>query len=783
MNNNPAVKKVCQNGAYRFRPETDSLFCLPHGSFRYSGVIDGTIRQVERMQLLKPETWSLFVNQFRSCPDDEKLAWRCEYWGKMMRGACFTYEYTQNAELYAVLCETVKDLLTTQDELGRITTYSVEREFDGWDLWGRKYVLLGLQYFLDICSESDSGLRESVISAMCSHAGYIMDHVGKGEGKRDITLCTRNWLGLNSCSILEPFVRLYNLTDDKRYIDYSKYIVETGCLSEGNIFDLALEGKIYPCDYPANKAYEMMSCFEGAIEYYRVTKEEKYRKAAENFSRLVLEAEISLIGSAGCTHELFDFAAKRQSTTEYNGIMQETCVTVTWMKFCFQLLSLTGNSIYADAIERSMYNAMLGSVNSYETANLLGFPFDSYSPLFMGLRSRSTGGCQVMENGTSYGCCACIGAAGTGLMAVSSAMTREDGISVNLYIPGIVDFYTPKGTHARILSDTYYPTSGSVKLTLSGVHGDENFAVAVRIPGWCKKYEICLDGKTLSKEIGGFTLMNGYAVINRAWSWGDTVELLFDMPLHVVKPPFCGSDKNSACLAALEKGPLVFARDARLGEKIDSVVDIVCDENGNVPEISSSSADFPTMAEYKIPMRDGSFITVVDYQSAGKTWDENSLMTMWMPTKLFGRADLSKEFIISVPRTGGTDIVLGINRKTYLVTAASEETVPEKWRLEECGEYVRIVSSDGRCLCAEERAGELPAVKAAAYDVSGINGLWKIRNTVMRRFRLFNVGLGLNACFELVWGKNEVVLCGLSENRSFNGASYANNAFFDFINV
>ncbi len=87
--------------------------------------------------------WATFVQQFRTEVDSEKRAWRSEYWGKVMRGACVLQKLTGNDTLYAILEETVRDMLTTQDDLGRFTTYSLETEFQGWDVWGRKYVLLG----------------------------------------------------------------------------------------------------------------------------------------------------------------------------------------------------------------------------------------------------------------------------------------------------------------------------------------------------------------------------------------------------------------------------------------------------------------------------------------------------------------------------------------------------------------------------------------------------------------------------------------------------------------
>ena len=82
MNNN--IKSVCpDNSAYKFRPETDVLFKMPAGAFKYSGIIDTTIKFIEDIQLIQPETWALFVKQFKGTyPDDAHLAWRGEYWEK-----------------------------------------------------------------------------------------------------------------------------------------------------------------------------------------------------------------------------------------------------------------------------------------------------------------------------------------------------------------------------------------------------------------------------------------------------------------------------------------------------------------------------------------------------------------------------------------------------------------------------------------------------------------------------------------------------------------------------
>lgn len=686
MNN--AIKNLCGVGSsYTPRIKTDKLFQMPEGSFSYKGYFHETAKLVQDEYLLNAATWRMFVEQFRIEGDGKTLAWRGEYWGKMMRGAVFTYEYTRDERLYAVLVDTVEDLLTTQQESGRISTYNVDVEFDGWDLWSRKYILLGLQYFLDICKDND--LRERIITAMCRHADYIMKYVGKEEeGKKLITKCTRNWLGLNSASILEPYVRLYNITGEKKYFDYSTYIVETGGVSEGNVFEMAYEDKIDPYQYTTNKAYEMMSCFEGLLEYYRLTGIEKYKLAVVNFAKRVIKSDITIIGCSGCTHELFDNSAKRQLTTEYGGIMQETCVTVTWMKYCYQILSITGDPEFADQIELSAYNAMVGAVNSYKIKDIIsGFPFDSYSPLLYNTRARSNGGYQLMKEGP-YGCCACIGAAGTALIPLSSAMLSMDGVYVNLYIPGVITTETPQGKKITIKVDTEYPKNGKIRLIVDGAEG-ESFKIVVRIPAYSAVSTVAVNNETATSAKAG------YYTIERSWANGDVVELNLDVRVRTYRTE--GSDENSQYHVALYKGPVVLARDARLGEEIDTVVDVVEDENGYVKEEPSNTATFPVNMEYKIPMKDGSHITVVDYASAGKTWTKESVMTAWMATKNYWECDLEKPVII-YSRNGHMKRLLYVGEDGLLM-GNPQISQGETWTLQALGDNCyRIKSSSGKYL-------------------------------------------------------------------------------------
>lgn len=721
--NNQAIRAFCApHTSYAPREKTDVLFRMPEGTFAYTGIIDESIKLIQDEYLTDAKTWQMFVEQFRTHPDDANLGWRGEYWGKMMRGAVLTYQYTRNKKLYACLVGAVEDMLSAQDELGRFSTYSTEFEFDGWDLWSRKYILLGFEYFLDICKSEE--LKNRIIPAICAHADYIMAHVGREEdGKKLITKCTRNWLGLNSSSILEPYVRLYNITGEKKYLDYAAYIVDCGGISEGNIWEMAYEDKIAPYQYQTNKAYEMMSCFEGLLEYYRVTGIEKYKLAVIRVAKRILDTDVSLIGSSGCTHELFDHSSVNQINPAYGGVVQETCVTVTWMKFCMQLLAITGDPVFADAIELSTYNAMLGAVNSYKVTDVLkGMPFDSYSPLLYSVRARATGGYQVMKQGT-YGCCACIGSAGTALMAESSAMLAKDGLTVNLYIPGVITTETPEGKPLTVTVDTAYPKDGHIALRLDGAKG-ETFAVTVRVPAYSKKSCVKVCGKVVSED------KCGYIRLERAWADGDVIELELDVRVRTYRHE--GVGENAKYHVALYKGPVVLARDARLGEQIDIPVDIAEDADGFV-EVTEADADFPHEMAYKVPNKDGSVFTVVDYASAGKTWKADSLMTAWMATKNYWAVDFTKSATIA-SRNNHISRFLKIGENNAVEGDPAKENAVV-WSFEDAGEgYYRIKAADGRYLTAKGEEADAAATLEEKLDCGC--QLWKPVHFVQNRYFL-----------------------------------------------
>lgn len=597
------------------------------GELKLQGYSNEMLNFVINNQLLDESTWQLFTFQFKNKTDNDNR-WRGEYWGKMMRGASLCYKCTKNEKLYSILKSTVLDIISTQESDGRISTYPRDKEFDGWDIWGRKYVLLGLLYFYDICKTVS--LKKKIKITIEKHLDYIISHVGTGKNKKSILQTSKCFGGLNSSSILEPVVKTYMMTGKTKYLKFASYIVKSGFSGDGNFIKLAYDNKLMPYQYPHKKAYEMMSCFQGLLEYYKIVEDEKYLTAVINFFDAVAKTDLTICGSSGCEGEMFNNSSITQTepgiVNEWeNRYMQETCVTVTWMNLCYTLLKFTGDAKYANYIEQSALNAMYGAVNtenqpmkkaiSYDLdASIYNKPresfiFDSYSPMYDDRRGKGIGGFIPLQNGRSYGCCACIGSAGIAIAELYKVSKSDDGIYINGYSDYLYQTeFSNQKIKIRVKANFY--KSSKIKINVTGGFIKLRF----RIPNWCDNFKLIIDGilTSVNQE-------QGYALIEREWE-SNVIEILLGSSVKKVEL----NDK-----VAVTKGPIILARDERFDEDVASAVEFGRTISGK--QIKNNK--FKANVTFAIKTKDG-YITMCDYASAGKAFDDDKCkLSVWLDKK------------------------------------------------------------------------------------------------------------------------------------------------------
>lgn len=616
------------------------------------GITAETLNFLTNNHIVNPEMWRRFVAQFTEHSDTADEGWRGEYWGKMMRGATLIYKVTRDPALYDVLRHTVEEMICTADGDGRISSYSPEAELKGWDLWCRKYVILGMEYFLEI--SRDEVLNARILSSIESQLNVLTDKIGdSADGKTPITQTSLTWRGLNSSSILEPVVRAYRLLGKKHLLDFASHIVGEGFTRAQNLIDLATENNTAPYQFPITKAYEMVSCFMGLLEYYKITGEERLKTAVINLASKILETDFTLTGGAGMGHELFDHSTVRQAKPDIGDTPQETCVTVTLMQLFSRLALLTGEVRFFDAFERSYYNAYLGAVNTKGILSPLALesvpdgvhtplPFDSYSPLTAAPRGMSIGGFKVMPDKHYYGCCACIGSAGVGIAGRMTLLRGQDGPTFGLYIPGKYTMTLENGCDLSLDVETDYPANGKIKIKVFPQYNCE-FPLTLRIPEWTPSATVSVCGSANVKA-------NGMYEVKRTWNLGDEVVLDLTMPIVIHRPISYGSellmnryqgklhfmlpnvdveDPEMKYHVAFTRGPLVLTADEALNVDLDERLPFAI--NGETIDAHTSDAPFTCQAAFDLPLSDGRKVTLVDYASAGKDW--STRIAVWIKCK------------------------------------------------------------------------------------------------------------------------------------------------------
>ncbi|MBZ4190893.1 beta-L-arabinofuranosidase domain-containing protein [Niabella beijingensis] len=419
-----------------------------------------------------------------------------EFIGKWAAAAALACRYQSNPALKEKARVAMDELIRTPSENGYISTYNAGDAFTVWDIWIQKYVLLGL-----IAQYEVTGNRQYLGAAQKS-AGYLLNKTGPGKISLEAYGPPFHKGGVNF-SILEPMVLLYEYTGDSKYLQYSKYIVASwsrpGKYSPKGLRLIEnAEAGLLPVQYEVRHAYTLMSDFEGLCELYRATGHRRYLEACIRFARAVERYELMITGTVS-NHEMWYNGALSQTGTLEQP--NETCATVTWMKLCYQLLRLTGDPHWANNMETSLYNGLLGAM-------MPRGEWWAYHSQLNGQRMPSR------VQGCDISCCVSSGPRGLLITPEWAAMkTPGGGLTINLYNAGSIDHRMPNGQLIQIKEETDYPVSGLVRFT---VHTSQpaTLQLALRIPAWSKKTKLKINGRAVHVEAGA------YAVLNRTWKQG-----------------------------------------------------------------------------------------------------------------------------------------------------------------------------------------------------------------------------------------------------------------------
>ena len=225
----------------------------------------------------------------------------------------------------------------------------------------------------------------------------------------------------------------------------------------------------------------------------------------------------------------------------------ELCNAIDYSWSAIWLLRVTGNSTYADRVERAMFNAApSGIAPDFKTHQYFLSPnrIDAQHP-----GRYKVGGSPSFEPKQFPLCC-------TGnlsrllpdyVMHLWMA-SRDGGLAATLYGPS--DTRTRvAGVNVVLATRTEYPFRNDVAIRLSP-DKPVRFPLHLRVPGWCSHPVLAINDRPQP-----VTVENGFIRVHREWKAGDVVRLSFPNQPRILT----GVCADGAPFTSVSYGPLLFA--------------------------------------------------------------------------------------------------------------------------------------------------------------------------------------------------------------------------------
>ena len=346
-------------------------------------------------------------------------------------------------------------------------------------------------------------------------------------------------------------IELYRETGDRRYAELARFFLDQrghAWLGPGRYNSAAY----YQDRVPVRDASELeghavraLYLTAGIADVYLETGEAALLSALHRQWADLTSHKLYVTGGVGSRHlgEAFGQPYELPNDLAYD----ETCAAIASILWSWRMLLATGQSHFADLIDRTLHNAVLSGVS------LDGERYFYVNPLASNGRAEylGRGGC-VRKEWHLVACCP------PNVMRLLASLghyvaTRDrTGLQVHQYAPARIATTLATGGAVRLRMETRYPWEGAVRLTVEESDG-RSWPLALRIPEWSAgRAAVRVNGAPATATPDG----HGYLRLEQPWRPGDTVELDLPMDARLIEP-HPAIEATRGCLA-IERGPLVY---------------------------------------------------------------------------------------------------------------------------------------------------------------------------------------------------------------------------------
>lgn len=393
-----------------------------------------------------------------------------------------------------------------------------------------------------------AGMRAGGPETLQSVALRVADHICDTFGPNGLqTLCGHP-------EIETALVELYRETGDRRYLDQAKIFIDRR--GHQILGDTMYGGRDYyqdnvplrQADVLVGHAVRALYLAAGAIDVAVETGDSELLQRVKDQYDRTLERRTYLTGGMGSNHHGETFGEDFELPSER--AYAETCASIASVHVAWRLLLATGQSSYADVIERTLFNSVISSPSfdgeSFFYVNTLHRRSPGIEPEPGVPSLRRTDGTRASWFTTS--CCPTNIARTLSSLGGYAATANDAGIQIHQYIEGTISHAIAGNRNISLSTETAYPVDGRIALRINETDGAP-WALSLRIPNWSTCPKISVNGVPVE-------IAQGVTVVTRPWRKGDTVSIDLEVVPRLTYP-----DRRIDALrqtAAVECGPLVY---------------------------------------------------------------------------------------------------------------------------------------------------------------------------------------------------------------------------------
>ena len=497
-----------------------------------------------------------------------------EFTGKYLDICAHYYEMEKDERALKKAFTVIDGIEANIREDGHITAYPRGNEVATFGIWNHFFTLYGLSRVAEVSGDKRA-MELSVRAADFIANLFLQDNPPE--------LFSELNNGSEHIACLYSMARMYKMTGKKLYLDFIEHVISYCEKTDMNLITfediLALRSR---------KGIEMLVVYLGILTYGMITKNDAAIAAARRYWCGIRDTQIRNTGN-GTIVEFWTENGNAHRFLPTEEKPNETCVAVGWSELSLMLLFHSPRAEYADELEQTVYNHMIGSFDKS------GEDFAYYQGNYGKKIFRKPNGI--------YQCCRYRGY--TLFSYLPSFMFYDDGETV---IPVLYAeaSYEKDGLSVKEITD--YPRNGAVRFDIKNSRGA--CRLFLRTPKWCESYTVTLNGEAVNaeREEGGFLVLN--------IPMGDhTVSL--DMVMDIKVESVLIDEKK---YLTYHYGPLLLTLDTHFGGSLETELSLT--DTLTRVEDDESLVHFVSGDAH-----------IVDFGSAGRNDPENDVYTVYIKEK------------------------------------------------------------------------------------------------------------------------------------------------------